>query len=245
MKTILIITNLIIMILTTAACSPTIEISEMNELPAAKRLPDSYVSMLPENYEIPSQLPSTIKDPLILTAWVFLYNQQETIYLYDNEVLTGRNLALYVIEGKIPVKWGSDKICNGNSCSARPICRDADCISNLKVEKAYPVFLSLRYQDTNSDTLPALAGSIAHELFHHTLPFGAVDASLYEEYWAFYVGAQIEKADWANFTGYQPLNSACLKQWFRMHDRTGYFGIDMYPFTLQASTDLISPMCSQ
>ena len=244
MKKIIILVNLINLIIL-AACSSNNpqSINHIQELPLASRLPEAFRSLLPEDYEIPAKLPQTIEDPHILAAWIYLYNQTAPIIVHDGSSLTGRSLAETVLNQNIPVQWGSDEICNGNSCSKRFICEDADCIENFQAEKVYPIYISQRYQDTTNITLARLAGSLAHELYHHQLPFGPVDTSLYEEYWAYYVGAQIEQAKWAIFEGYNPNSSACLKAWFRSHGQTGYFGSDEYPSTLQIEVDRTSEVC--
>ena len=247
MKKIIFLVNLISIILL-AACSPDQNhpqsSSTILERPLAVNLPEPYRSLLPAGYEIPTQLPSTIEDPHLLAAWIYLYNQTETISLYDNKSLTGRSLAEYVIERSVRIQWGAESICNGNSCAQRFICTDEACVAKYTADKVYPIFVSLRYKDTTQTTLARLAGSLAHELYHHQLPFGPVDTSLYEEYWAYYVGAQIEKATWAIFDQYNPNTTACLYAWFRSHGQTGYFGADEYPFTLKTAVDRTSEICS-
>ena len=246
MKKIIILVNLISLIFL-AACSPDGETNQLlnsiQELPLANRLPDQYLSLLPTDYIIPEILPITIEDPYLLTAWIYLYNQTESISVPDHLNLSGRSLAETVIEQNIPIQWGDDTICNGNSCAKRYICQDIECAANYQADKVYPIYVSQRYQDREKTTLARLAGSLAHELYHYQLPFGPVDTSLYEEYWAYYVGAQIEQAKWAIFDRYNPNSSACLKAWFRSHGQTGYFGADEYPMTLQAEVDRTSEIC--
>lgn len=247
MKKIIILTNLIALMIV-SACSPqqasANASSALYELPATDRLTDEYRSLLPENNTVPDRLPTTIEDPHLLAAWVYLYNQNEPITIQDGATLTGRRLAEMVIERGIPVLWGSDAVCSGNSCSERFSCQDIACVASYTGEEIDPIYISQRFQDTQAFTLARLAGSLAHELYHYTRPFGPVESSLYEEYYAFYVGTQVEKADWAVFTGYQPLKLACLMQWFRVHGRTEYFGIPAYPFTLTAQTDQTSELCA-
>jgi hypothetical protein len=242
MKKIIILTNLIITIIL-AACSPdkisSISENDIYELP----LNDPYMTLLPAEYEIPADMPTTIEDPHLLAAWVFLYNQTEPITIHDGRTIIGRDLALRVIELGILVRWGSEEECGGNSCARRFACHDMDCIENYQPEKIYPIYLSQRYQDTKNVTLARLAGSLAHELYHHTLPFGPVSTNLYEEYWAYYIGAQVEKARWAIFDRYNPNSTACLMAWFRVHGQTGYFGSDVYPMTLDTPVDTTSEVC--
>lgn len=237
----------LITLIALAACSPAQNSPQtaqaIYELPLADRLPEAYRSLLPEGSEIPSQLPATIEDPHLLAAWIFLYNQASPITVFDGSVLTGRSLALSVIEQDTPVRWGSDQVCSGNSCAKRFICKDMDCIASYTADEVFPIYISQRYQDTQNITLARLAGSLAHELFHHAQPFGPVDTSLYEEYWAYYVGAQVEQAKWAIFDGYDSKSAACLMAWFRVHGQTGYFGGDAYPMTLVVEVDTTSDVC--
>jgi len=242
MKKIIILTNLIITVIL-AACSPgqtsSSSVDEIYELP----LDDTYMALLPDGYEIPAALPATIEDPHLLAAWVFLYNQTDPITIHDGMTITGRELAQLVVEIGILVRWGSEEECNGNSCARRFTCPDMDCIENYQSEKVYPIYISQRFQDSENITLARLAGSVAHELYHHTLPFGPVSTNLYEEYWAYYIGAQVEKARWAIFERYDPNSEACLMAWFRVHGQTGYFGSDVYPMTLDTAVNTTSEVC--
>jgi hypothetical protein len=242
MKKIIILSHLITLI-TLAACSPSQSMSAVYELPSTSELTEAYSSLLPEGYEVPGRLPNTITDSYLLTAWLYLYNQTDAIKIQDGSTITGNDLAMLVITRSIEIRWGSEQICNGNSCSERTICHNQDCIEKYDVNQEYPIFISPRFHDTAEFTLARLAGSIAHELYHHTLPFGPVDTNLYEEYYAFYVGAQIEQADWAIFEGYDPTVSACLKAWFRVNAKQGYLGSDEYPMTLTTPVDTHSQVC--
>src|SRR3990170_3767681 len=161
MKIILIFTVLISLSLTVilkAASHLKVELDQVYEMPVASNLPDTYRSLLPETYEVPDQLPATIQDPLLLAAWVYLYNQTEAITIHNAVTVSGRSLAEYVLERKVPVTWSSDEICRGNSCSFRPICRDAECIAKTRTNKVNTLYLSPRYNEATREMLPNLAG---------------------------------------------------------------------------------------
>lgn len=252
MKTTLTITSLTILILNiilNATSQPKVEMSEVYEIPLASNqassLPADYQSLLPAGFVTPEKLPAKISDPLLLTAWVYLYNLSEPITIYNGQTTSGRELAEYARTQRVPIQWGSDDICRGNSCSVRPTCPDAACVAKFKNNKTITIYLSQRYQENSTEMLRNLAGSMAHELYHHTLPFGPVKTSLYEEYWAYYIGGSISKASWATFDGYNPLQAACLTQWFSDHSWKGLNDHDLYPFTLTGVTvDLASQTCT-
>jgi hypothetical protein len=88
-----------------------------------------------------------------------------------------------------------------------------------------------------------LAGALAHELYHRTQPFGPVVSSLYEEYWAYYVGAKIAHIEWLKFDGYDPDIGACLRAWFVDHAHMKYLAKDIYPITLKSEVDTTSEVC--
>lgn len=212
------------------ACAPTV--GAVMEAPLGRRLPDTYLNLLPAGMETPDRLPGKITDPLLLAAWVYLYNQVEPIEIHAGETITGRKLALYALENKVPVEWGSDEVCRGNSCSFRVMCEDEKCVAKYHSKKVNTLYMSQRYNEATVEMLPNLAGSLAHELYHHGLPFGPVRTALYEEFWAYKIGGAVSKASWATFEGYDPLNETSLVQWFTDHNWQGYTDRDIYPFTL-------------
>jgi hypothetical protein len=230
-----------------AACSPETghpqPVTAIYEMPLANPLPEAYRSLLPPGTEIPAPLPKTIADPYLLTAWVYLYNQTDPITIHDGLHITGRDLAKLVFEQEIEVLWGSEDNCGGNSCAPRSVCYDLDCVANNNYVKIYPVYISQRYQDTGKFPLSQLAGGLAHELYHRSQPFGPVAPSQYEEYWAYYIGAQVAQIDWLTFKGYDSLDAACLKAWFLDNGTSSYAGIDPYPITLNNPAALNSEAC--
>lgn len=236
---IVIITSLLL-----SACqNQTASTEYIQELNTSGRQPKINLDLLPEDAVIPQSLPNTIRDPLLLTAWVYLYNQDEPFQMWDGSSLSGQMLAQFIIEHKITVKWGSAEICNNNSCTPRPVCSDEKCLAKYTEIGDYPIRIALRFQDSQADDLPTLAGSLAHEIYHHMEPHGKIRSTLFEEYWAFYTGKQISGDPTLDFKGYKPLNPTCLKLWLSQNDRTGY-ELEMYPASILDHVDASNPNCS-
>jgi len=231
-----------IAILAAGLTSPASPLTDILEAPLIERLPESYQAMLPEGTQIPDRLPKKIKDPFLLSAWIYLYNQTAPVRVQDNILLTGRSLAEYLLKNNVEVSWGSDEICNGNSCSRRPACLDADCTEYyIRRRKMNPIFIARRYRQESPEMLVMLAGSLAHEVYHHHWYFGPLDTTLFEEYWAYQVGARIRQDGWGAFDSYDPYNADCLQAWHQEQGVKGYFTVDTYPFTLEAEVDWDSP----
>jgi hypothetical protein len=247
MKAIFFLTNLIVnlTIALNTAIPQNSGLSEaaVMEAPLKDRLPSAYRELLPQDTEIPARLPAKITDPFLLAAWVVLYNQTDPITIHDQITLSGRSLAEIVLAKNVEILWSSNEICNGNSCSLRPTCKDAACVVSYKRTKLNPVYISLRYNEETPEMLVKLAGSLAHELYHYQWPFGPIETTLFEEYWAYYIGSQIRQDHWGEFNSYNPYNAACLKSWFADMAVQGYYTAQAYPFTLKADVDLSSP-CS-
>jgi hypothetical protein len=245
MKAIFCLTHLIVTLTTALFAAfpqnPAMPETPVMEAPAKDRLPNAFRELLPSDTEVPAKLPKNITDPMLLAAWVFLYNQTDAIAIHDHIVVSGRSLAEYALKINIEVLWGSDEICNGNSCSLRPRCPDAACVADYKRNKYNPLYISQRYNETTPEMLVKLAGSLAHELYHYQWPFGPVETTLYEEYWAYYIGSQIRQDGWGDFSSYNPYNAACLKNWFTDRGVKGYYTVQVYPFTLKTPVDLNSP----
>ena len=183
------------------------------------RMAIELVNKLQPELVIPRTLPSTIQDPKLMAAWIYLYNQQERIQLWDGSTLSGQQLAQFVLDNQTPVEWGTNDICQGNSCVLRFSCQNEQC----------PIYITASLKDkANSDIVP-LAETLAHEIFHHTEPFGYVKDTRFEEFLAFYVASRITKTSWVNFDGYDPLNPACVKLWFVNHHLTVFNDYTLYP----------------
>jgi len=219
------------------ALSPDLPYLPKMEAPIEERLPDAYRNLLPVETAIPDRLPRGIEDPFLLAAWVHLYNQTAPIQVQDGYTVSGRVLAEYVLANDIEIQWSSDEICRGNSCSQQPVCPDATCVANFKRKAHLPIYISPRYREYTPEMLVKLSGSLGHELYHYQLPFGPVKSSLFEEYWAYYIGSQIKGNGWGNYEDYDPYNAACLQAWFKDHNVPGYTNADVYPFTLESAID--------
>ena len=189
---------------------------------------------------VPPELPTTIDDPLLLAGWVYLYNQEETFPLWDGRLLSGRMLAEYVLDEQVRIVWGTEDICNGRSCSPRPICSDEAC---AQVKFVDPIYIASSFKDIPESEIMSLVEQLAHEIFHRSLPFGAVDDTLFEEYWAFYVAMQVAQSNWADFESYDSTYLACLTTWFMQHKLMVYAEIEAYPVNMIDSVNLDAPNC--
>jgi len=191
-----------------------------------------YLKALPSNLVVPPVLPATIKDPEILAAWIYLYNQQVPFQLWDGSTLNGRKLAQFILGNRINVTWGTKEICNGISCAPRD-----------GKNKAYPIYISASLKDQPDGGIITLAETLAHEIFHHTEPFGNVGDTKFEEYWAFFVGEKVAQTTWIDFQGYDSLNPVCLKNWFTDHHMQYYLDLDPYPKVVSESVKSTAQGC--
>jgi len=172
-----------------------------------------------------------IQDPMLLEAWVRLYNHQEPIQLWDGSTLTGRELAQYLLAHAIPVVWDTGNICKNASCSIRYCTPDA-----CGYEDGKPGVDPIYILPTKSADMQSLIGTLAHEIFHRTQPFGAVEDTRFEEYWAFLIGAKISKAVWLKFGAYDPLDPGHLNLWIKDNGLDAYFELQEYPATVVPMT---------
>jgi hypothetical protein len=235
MKKYLLLTGLF-MLLLVLVLSPTHIVSAKSKILRADML-----KLLPVGTQVPDVLPAGITDPLLLAGWVYLYNQQEMIPTWDGHTMTGKMLAEYLRDQKVTVRWNTTTECSGYSCTARVTC-DLRCKLGQSVRNPNPIMIATDYKDSSKRDLARLAGSLAHEAFHHMLPFGPGEDTLFEEYWAFFTGAYISRTDEGDFTGINPLEAACLKQFFSSTGRDYYNAMNAFPAavaTLGNSKDTI------
>jgi hypothetical protein len=183
---------------------------------------------LPAGLAIPPALPSSIQDPILMEAWVRLYNHQDAIQLWDGSTLTGRALAQYLLEHAIPVVWDVDNVCRSGSCSVR-YCSAGACAFDDGKPGIDPIYV----RPAERDDMPALGATLAHEAFHRTQPFGAVADTRFEEYWAFRIEYHITAEAWLNFGAYDPLDSNHLNLWIRENRLDPYFQLEEYPVSIQ------------
>jgi hypothetical protein len=176
---------------------------------------------------------AAIEDSLILEGWNELRNLKDPIRMGNGETLSGEKLARYLLEQQIPVVWGSQKICKGSSCSRLYCSTDGKCSYGSD-----PIYLNPSIQKQTSGQKSRVARDLAHEIYHRMRPFGDGTITQIEEYWAFYVEAQVVKADWPKFDHVDPQNPQQLENWFRVHTLTGYLKLAPYPGSKAPSTQV-------
>lgn len=165
-----------------------------------------------------------IQDPLLLEAWMRLDQHRTPVQLWDGGTLTGHALAQYLREHAVPVVWNTDHACRDGSCSLL-YCSGEACAYDDGKSGVDPIYIS----PTEAQDMQSLVATLAHETFHRMQPFGAVRSTRFEEYWAFFIGAQITQAQWPTFDGYDPLISGYLTLWIRDHNLPGYYKLQDYP----------------
>jgi hypothetical protein len=170
-----------------------------------------------------------IQDPLIQEGLNSLRSHQEPIQLPNGELINGQVLAEFIFGNQIPVVWGSEDICGGGSCSIMYCGLNGNCSYENGRPGIDPIYINLAVQTQVVGKMSRLTQELAHEAFHRMQYFGLGSDSLLEEYWAFYVGAQMVQADWPNFNGVDPQNPEQLLKWFKIHGLNGYFKLPPYP----------------
>jgi hypothetical protein len=180
----------------------------------------------------PAVLPTTIQDPLLTEAWIRLKNHQESIQLPDSSTITGHDLAQFLLDQSIPIVWDNDQKCENASCS-QLYCEQDTCLYEDGLPGADPIYISLDIQSMGEVQMNFLVGTLAHEIFHRTAPYGKVQITLYEEFTAFFVGAEIGHAFRLDFVGYDGLKPAALRSWFKDNGLMGaYQQYNLYPQSL-------------
>jgi len=177
------------------------------------------------------------QDDLLMQGWNYLDTLDDPISLWNGRTLTGKDLAQFVKQNRIPVVWGSADICNGSSCSKLYCSMDGQCEYEDGQAGVDPIYINAGARDQLAGQKARIAAEIAHEGFHRMRLFGKVKATQIEEYWAFYIDAQISKASWPKFNGVEPMDESQLEHWFSMHMMRGYLKLDAYPagFNYQSS----------
>lgn len=170
---------------------------------------------LPVNTAVPETLPTTIKDPVFLEGWIRLYNRTQNCMTWDGSTLTGQKLAQYVIDQAVVIDWNTSPIYIG---------------SWVDRDNTGTIYIDPGYKEETETRMIYLVGEIAHEIFHDLAPFNQKADTLYEEYWAFYVGACVSGQSTEDFEHYNPMSSDSLTQWFKDNRRGNYLGVfDTYP----------------
>lgn len=170
-----------------------------------------------------------VQDPLIQEGLNNLYSHQESIQLPNGGTITGKALAEFIVSNQIPVVWGSEDICGGGSCSIQYCRPDGHCSYEDGEPGIDPIYINPSIQNQSVGKLERLTQELAHEAFHRMQYFGEEHDSLFEEYWAFYVGAQSVQANWPNFEGVDPQDPKQLQRWFTVHGMMGYLYLPLYP----------------
>jgi len=195
--------------------------------PAASNRPASLAN-LPADLVVPQVLPSNIQDPILLEAWVRLYNHQEPIQLWDGTTLTGRQLAQYALDHDLPIVWDTGKVCSGGNCSVRYCDGDACSFADRLHPGVKSIYIA-PIEAPHGTNMQFLVGTLAHEIFHRTQPFGAVSDTKFEEFWAFRIGASIGKNAAPKFDGIDPLISGELYIWLLKNRMSFYYALPEYP----------------
>ncbi len=165
---------------------------------------------LPANMEVPATLPTTIQDPILLEAWIRLDNRTQTCTLWDGYTLTGQQLAQYALDNSVEITWNTD-----------PAYADGSYVDRGGADIVY---INSGLQKPSEMQMVNLVGTMAHEMFHRTSPFHQVEDTLYEEYWAFYVGSCVSGRPNADYDHNNPLSTTSLENWFKYNSRGSYIG---------------------
>jgi hypothetical protein len=175
-----------------------------------------------------SLFPDTIEDPDLLKALETLSQHQEAIQLWDGKTVTGQELADFVKKNNIPVVWGSQEICGGASCSLLYFNGSAYMYEDDE-PGVDPIYINPSAKDQTVGRATRLLRELSHEIFHRMRPFGLVNVTQYEEYWAYAVETQLSHAAWPVFEGYDPQDPTSLQEWFTHHSLGGYLALEAFP----------------
>jgi hypothetical protein len=176
-----------------------------------------------------SEQGSPIQDPFLQEGWNNLRSHQELIQLPNGDVISGQVLADFILNNQIPVVWGSQDICGGGSCSIMYCGPEGNCSYENGQPGIEPIYINPSVQTQGVGRMARLTQELGHETFHRMQYFGLKSDSQLEEYWAFYVGAQIVQADWPKFDGVDPQDPEQLQMWFKIHALNGYLDLPLYP----------------
>ena len=125
--------------------------------------------------------------------------------------------------------WGSESICGGSSCSRMYCSPEGECSYADGQPGIDPIYLNPAIPAQSVGMRDRLVGELAHEAFHRMRPFGVGTITQLEEYWAFYVGAQLVKAGFPQFEAVDPLDPEQLGRWFYLNGLHGYLKLAPYP----------------
>lgn len=214
----------LITILTTTGCQSLQNTADQAPRETKPDLNAEVAAMsLPADLVVPATLPENIQDPALLESWIRLYNSTKTCQLWDGKTLSGQQLAQYALDNNVTITWSTDPAYGESSWV------DRGGTGN--------VYINPGLQKQAKALMVNLVGTMAHEMFHRTNPFSQTEDTLYEEYWAFYVGSCVSGRANADYIHYNPLSTASLKNWFEDNKRDSYLGVfDTYPKNVVAIT---------
>jgi hypothetical protein len=217
-KTLYIIILIVVLPLTSCQSSPM-----TNHTAPRKIQPETNAEVkpmqIPFYLAVPETLPTTIQDPILLEGWIRLYNSTQNCEVWDGYTLTGQMLAQYVIDQDVVIAWNTSTMWIGSWV-------DRDHTGNI--------YINPGLKEETEMQMVNLVSEMSHEIFHHSTPFNQKADTLYEEYWAFYVGACVSGQSLEDFYTH-PMSSGSLTQWFINNRRGNYLGVfEMYPGDLVA-----------
>jgi|GEM_PF-2909209 len=202
-------------------------VGAMPELKHARPAID--LSFLPSNLVIPPALPAGLEDPLLIEAWVRLYNHETPIELWDGTPITGRILAQALVDLAIPLVWDIEGYCGNASCSHQ-FCAGETCV----YEDGQPGVDPIHINPLHAADMETLVVTLAHESFHRMMPFGPVHDSKFEDFWACKVSAAFDTRSGFTFDNYDPWMSGYQLLWIRDNGLTPYYSLPDYPPVIAA-----------
>jgi hypothetical protein len=187
------------------------------------------LSHLAPELVIPAALPAGLVDPILLEAWIRLYNHSEPFVLWDGTIINGRALAENLRDRAIPLVWDIQGMCRNASCS-RQFCMGEMCTYDDGQPGVDPIF----FFPGHGTQMTSLVATLAHESFHRMQPFGPVHDTRFEEFWACKLSAAFDPASGFTFEGYDPLVAGYLTLWIRDNNVPNYFALPDYPPSIAA-----------
>ena len=170
---------------------------------------------LPDDIVVPVTLPTSIQDPTLLEGWIRLNNRRQKCELWGGYFITSQMLAQHVIDHAVVIAWNTSTIFPD---------------SWVDRDNTGTIYINPAFQEKTATQMDYLVSEIAHEIYHDLTPFNQKADTLYEEYWAFYVGACVSGLSTVTIKLYNPLSSASLTQWFIISRHSSYLDkYDMYP----------------
>jgi len=106
---------------------------------------------------------------------------------------------------------------------------DGDCSYEDGQPGIDPIYINPSIKELGSGMIDRLASELAHEAFHRMRYFGNAKISQLEEYWAFYIGAQIARGSWLKFEDIDTQDPEQLQRWFYPNGMQGYLRLPPYP----------------